>query len=111
MYHGQFGNGNCKDFCSRADKRHNSTQPVLWSFYHEANLITDKENYFFFVKESDSDQIVRTFGFAKVARHKIRTIDQRLPWLDIKHWHEHIDPKIEDFWNIEQIISDFDNIF
>lgn len=99
------------NFIRRADAIHQGDKPVQWSRRVNANLMTDHENYFFFVNDSDVDGVIRTFGFARIYKSKVSERDQRVPWLDIKRWQTMVKPEINEFWNIEQITEDFDGIF
>lgn len=95
----------------RADHKHSLPEPICWSRDSEASLYTDRENYFFFAKNSNHDGLVRTFGFINIPKKEIAPTDTVLPWLEIKRWQEHINPVIAEYWNIKQIHHDFNGIF
>ena len=83
----------------RADYKHSLPEPIRWSRDTEASLFTDRENYFFFAKNSNYDGLVRTFGFINITylpwlKKEIAPTDTVLiyvdPWLEIKRWQEQI---------------------
>ena len=100
-----------RNFVQKADTIHSGNKPINWSNDKGNQLMTDGENYFFFVNNSDLKGEIRTFGFARIPRDKIGHKDMRVPWIKIKTWSTFVKPEIVDFWNIDMILKDFDGIF
>lgn len=100
-----------RNFVKRADTLHNGNRPIRWSNDSANQLMTDAENYFFFVNNSDLDGEIRTFGFARIPKDKISDKDRQVPWIKIKTWSTFVKPEIIEFWNIDNIVEDFNGIF